>query len=63
MPLKNLGLIIIDEEHDQSYRQSDGFKFSARDVGIKRAQEEKIPIILGSATPSLQTLRLVQEKI
>ncbi|MGB0710829.1 MAG: replication restart helicase PriA [Gammaproteobacteria bacterium] len=62
MPLKNLGLIIIDEEHDQSYRQSDGFKFSARDVGIKRAQEEKIPIILGSATPSLQTLRLVQEK-
>ena len=61
MPIKNIGLIIIDEEHDQSFRQSEGFKFSARDVAIKRAQEEKIPIILGSATPSLQTLRLVKE--
>ena len=62
MPLKDIGLIIIDEEHDQSFRQSEGFKFSARDIGIKRAQEEKIPIILGSATPSLQTLKLVKEK-
>jgi primosomal protein N' (replication factor Y) len=62
MPMKNIGLIVIDEEHDQSYRQSEGFKFSARDIGIKRAQEENIPIVLGSATPSLQTLRLVQEE-
>ena len=62
MPMKNIGLIVIDEEHDQSYRQSEGFKFSARDIGIKRAQEENIPIVLGSATPSLQTLRLVEEK-
>ena len=62
MPMKNIGLIVIDEEHDQSYRQSEGFKFSARDIGIKRSQEENIPIVLGSATPSLQTLRLVQEK-
>ena len=62
MPLKDIGLIIIDEEHDQSFRQSEGFKFSARDIGIKRAQEEKVPIILGSATPSLQTLKLVKEK-
>jgi len=62
LPLKDIGLIIIDEEHDQSFRQSEGFKFSARDIGIKRAQEEKIPIILGSATPSLQTLKLVKEK-
>ena len=62
MPMKNIGLIIIDEEHDQSYRQSEGFKFSARDIGIKRAQEENIPIVLGSATPSLQTLKLVKEK-
>ena len=54
-------LIIIDEEHDQSFRQSEGFKFSARDLSIKRAQLANIPIILGSATPSLQTLKLVKE--
>ena len=62
MPLKNVGLIIIDEEHDQSFRQSEGFKFSARDLAIKRSQLENIPIVLGSATPSLQTLKLVREK-
>ena len=62
MPLKNIGAIIIDEEHDQSYKQSEGFKFSGRDLAIKRAQLENIPIYLGSATPSLQTLKLVKEK-
>jgi primosomal protein N' (replication factor Y) len=61
VPLDNIGLIIIDEEHDQSFRQSEGFKFSARDLSIKRAQLADIPIILGSATPSLQTLKLVKE--
>ena len=61
VPLDNIGLIIIDEEHDQSFRQSEGFKFSARDLSIKRAQLASIPIILGSATPSLQTLKLVKE--
>ena len=61
-PLQNLGLIIVDEEHDQSYKQHEGFRFSARDVSIKRAQVEKLPIILGSATPSLQTLKSVQDK-
>jgi len=61
-PLYNLGLIIIDEEHDQSYKQHEGFRFSARDVSIKRAQVENIPIILGTATPSLQTLKLVEDK-
>ena len=61
IPLRNVGLIIIDEEHDQSFRQSEGFKFSARDLSIKRAQLAGIPIILGSATPSLQTLKLVKE--
>ena len=54
--------IIIDEEHDQSFRQSEGFKFSARDLGIKRSQLQDIPIVLGSATPSLQSLKLVGEK-
>ncbi len=61
IPLRDIGIIIIDEEHDQSFRQSEGFKFSARDLSIKRAQMSKIPIVLGSATPSLQTLKLVKE--
>ena len=54
--IANLGLIIIDEEHDSSFKQQDGFRYSARDIGIKRAADEQCPIVLGSATPSLETL-------
>ncbi len=56
-PLSRPGIIIIDEEHDASFKQQDGFRYSARDVAIKRAQLENITIVLGSATPSLESLR------
>ena len=55
-PLARPGLIIIDEEHDSSYKQQDGFLYSARDLAVKRAQVEKVPIVLGTATPSLESL-------
>jgi len=58
---KNLGLIIIDEEHDSSFRQQDGIRYHARDVAIKRAQLLKIPILLGTATPSLESLNNVNK--
>ena len=55
-PLVRPGIIIIDEEHDASFKQQEGFRYSARDLGIKRARDESIPILLGSATPSLESL-------
>ena len=55
-PFSKLGLIVIDEEHDFSYKQMSGFAYSARDFAVKRAQILDIPLVLGSATPSLESI-------
>ncbi|USD32735.1 MULTISPECIES: primosomal protein N' [Vibrio] len=55
-PFSDLGIIIVDEEHDASYKQQDSLRYHARDVAVMRANKEQIPIVLGSATPALETL-------
>ncbi len=55
LPMPDLRMIILDEEHDASFKQQDGFRYSSRDVAVKRAAERDIPVVLGSATPSLET--------
>lgn len=61
-PMLNPGLIIIDEEHDSSYKQQDGLRYHARNVALMRAKTLGIPIVLGSATPSLETLYQVKQQ-
>ncbi len=61
-PFKQLGLIIIDEEHDASLKQHEGFRYHARDVAIYRARQADIPVVLGSATPSLESLYNCQQQ-
>ncbi len=59
-PFKQLGLIIVDEEHDASYKQQEGLRYQARDLAVVRAQRQGLPVLLGSATPSLESLHNAQ---
>ena len=61
-PLARPGLLIVDEEHDPSLKQQDGFRYSARDLAVWRARQLNIPVLLGSATPSLESLHNVEQQ-
>lgn len=62
-PFENIGMIIIDEEHETSYKQEDNPKYHARDVAIERAKNYHCPVVLGSATPSLETFARAQKGV
>ena len=62
LPFKNLGLIIVDEEHDQSYKQDEGIIYNARDMAISRASFENIPVNLITAVPSVETYQNIKKK-
>lgn len=61
IPIKNLGCIVVDEEHDNSFKQDDRCPYNARDIAIKKAHMKDIPILLGSATPSMETFSNFQK--
>ena len=60
LPFRDLGLIIVDEEHEQAFKQEDGVRYQARDMAVVRASLAKVPIVLASATPSLESLANVE---
>ena len=59
-PMPRLGLVVVDEEHDSSFKQQDGVRYHGRDVAVWRARRRGVPIVLGTATPSLETLHQAQ---
>ena len=61
-PVKDLGIIIVDEEHDSSYKQQEGLRYNARDIAYVKAKLHQVPLVLGSATPSLETFHRAQTK-
>ena len=62
LPFKNLGIIVVDEEHDASYKQDEGVIYNARDMAVSRASFEKIPIHLVTSVPSIETYNNIQNK-
>ena len=60
LPFRDLQLIVVDEEHDPSLKQQEGFRYHARDVAVYRAHQAGVPVVLGTATPSIETWRNVQ---
>ena len=62
LPFKKLGIIIVDEEHDSSYKQDEGVIYHARDMAISRASIENIPIHLITSIPSIETFNNIQKK-
>ena len=63
MPYRDLGLIVVDEAHEVSFKQDDGVRYNARDVAVIRARFESIPVILASATPALESLQLAEAEV
>jgi primosomal protein N' (replication factor Y) len=63
LPYANLGLIVVDEAHEVSFKQDDGVRYNARDVAVMRARFERIPVILASATPALESLQMAESGV
>ncbi|RKZ36014.1 MAG: primosomal protein N' [Gammaproteobacteria bacterium] len=62
LPMPSIAMMVVDEEHDGSYKQQEGFRYSARDLAVMRARRLDIPVVLGSATPSLESLHNVAQQ-